>query len=353
MSIQARSRRHRAFALVEVSAVVIILLLVAVIAGVLIPDARRRARLAGSIQNLQFIGKGAASFAADRENRVFSFDWEPGVHRCENYVFPASSSYNDAASDQAVCILRQRAGRNDITAIRGWVPFVLYNHLPLVDYLDESLPSSKFISPGDAPRLAWQRAVTQDPNDPSTPYFNLTCRPAGTGNNEKRWPYSSSYEVQPSFYSPDALRVLPGGQQVPTVAQSSMGHRYYEVGSAATVLGRRRMDEVHFPSHKAMMYETNQRFYGSRELFFMYDEARVPVLTADGGATVRSGANRGFHPNTPNSQNPSRVNYIPETSWETPTANGAQSELVFGGMRWTRSGLRGRDFLGPEVPWVP
>jgi hypothetical protein len=112
---------------------------------------------------------------------------------------------------------------------------------------------------------------------------------------------------------------------------------------------------VRYPSHKAMMYETNQRFFGSRELFFMYPEARVPVLMADGSAGVRSikQSNPGFQPNMPTDPNPTRVLYTPELSWETPTASGEASETVNGGIRWTRSGLRGRDFAGPEVPWVP
>jgi hypothetical protein len=115
------------------------------------------------------------------------------------------------------------------------------------------------------------------------------------------------------------------------------------------------MDGVRHPSHKAMMYETNQRFFGSRELYFMYDEARIPVAFADGGVSVRSmaGANLGFRPNTPTSPLQSRFPYRPELTWETPTPSGASEELVFGRIRWTRSGLRGRDFMGPEIPWTP
>jgi hypothetical protein len=250
--------------------------------------------------------------------------------------------------------MRERGNRPDITAIRGWAPHVLYNHLVLADYLGDALPGDMFVSPGDAPRLSWRRAVTQDPNDPNTPFFNLVCRPGGTDNPTKRWPYSSSYEMQPSFYSPDALMSTPQGV-VPTVAQDPSGHRYYLIGNSLTVLGHRRMDEVRYPSHKAMLYETNQRFFGSRELFFMYPEARVPVLTADGSAGVRSiaRANLGFQPNSPSNSLPTRVNYVPETTWEAPTANGGATEFVYGVIRWTRSGLRGRDFAGTEVPWAP
>ncbi len=355
MSTRSSLHGRRGFALVELAVVILILLLLGVIASLLLPDARRRARLAGSIQNLQQIGKAATSFAADKNNRIFSFDWEPGIHQCGNYTFPVSTTYMEAAADQAVCILRERGNRTDIQTIRGWFPHVLYSHLVLIDYVPGSLPGDVFASPGDGPRLAWQRAIRENPKDPNTPYFSLQCRPAGNSNGDKRWPYSTSYELQPSFYSPDALQTVQGGTSIPTVVQDPGGHRFYQAGTSATVLGNRRFDEVRYPSQKAMMYEANQRFYGSRELFFMYSEARIPILFADGTASVRttSRANLGFFPNTPSSSNPTRVNYSPELSWETPTSNGGSAELVNGVFRWTRSGLRGRDFAGPEVPWVP
>jgi hypothetical protein len=353
---RATPRTHRrAFVFVELIIVLLVCLCAVVLASLVLPDARRRARLAGSIQNLQQIGKAGTSFAADKDNRAFSFDWEPGPHQCGDYTFPVSTTYNDAAADQAVCILRERANRTDITIIRAWVPHILYNHLVLVDYVGGFPPSEVFTSPGDTPRLAWQRAVRENPEDPNTPFFSLTCRPAGNSNNEKRWPYSSSYEVQPSFFSADAIQFPPGQPPIPTIQQDPSGHRFYQVGTPATVLGNRRLDEVRHPSHKAWMYEANQRFYGSRELFFMYAEARVPILFADAGVGVRSSskANLGFIPNSPASLSPSRVSYTPDLTWETPTANGAASEILNGVFRWTRSGLRGRDFGGPEVPWVP
>ena len=87
----------------------------------------------------------------------------------------------------------------------------------------------------------------------------------------------------------------------------------------------------------------------------MYPEARIPILFADASVTVRSTsrANFGFNPNVPMSVSPTRVNYGPDLAWETPTAIGGSNELVNGMFRWTRSGLRGRDFAGPEIPWTP
>jgi hypothetical protein len=112
---------------------------------------------------------------------------------------------------------------------------------------------------------------------------------------------------------------------------------------------------VAFPSQKAMVYEQFQRFFGSRVLYGAYEEARVPILFADGGVSVRAtnDSNLGFFPNSPFNPGPLRFNYRPDLGYEPPALNGASAELVTGHYRWTRSGLHGRDFGGPEVPWVP
>jgi hypothetical protein len=353
----SKSRARPGFALLELAVCICVLGGAVLIAALLVPDARRRARLAGSITNLQQLGAAAHAFATDNENRVFSFSWTPGPHSCGGFVFPNAGTHAEAAADQAICIIRERGNRPDITTVRGWIPHVLYSHLALNDYLADPLPSPVLASPGDAPRIAWQRAArvaARDPSDLGSSYFRLLCRPSpGTNSTgEKRWSYSSSYELQPSFFSPDAQVNTPEGLR-PTVAQGST-HRQYTIPVNTAALGTRRMDEVWYPSHKAMMYESAQRFFG-RDVWLAAPEARVPILFADGSGSTRSTnrANFGFLPNTPTSPNPTRIEYQPEPSWEVPATNGGVSEFYNGVFRWTRSGLRGRDFMGPEVPWVP
>lgn len=346
--------RSSAFALVEVVAVVLIVAAAITLATVGLPDARRRSMASGSVQNLAQLGAGARSFAADSSDAIFSFSWHAGeTHQCGDLTFPVPTTDNQAAADQAVCIMRERGNRPDIVQISAWLPYVMYNTLPLLDYLNEDLPSRIAVSPGDRNRLLWQQAVTTVPGNPNEAFFGTSSRPSppSTDNASKRWPYSSSYEMQPSFYSPDAM--VDG---VPTISQAGAPtHRNFYSGDARTPLGRRTFSEVRFPSQKAMMYETEDRFFGPRRAFLMYDEARVPVLLADGSAGVRSinQTNGGFDPANPLGSSPTRVAYIPELSWESPTLSGAVVEYVNGHIRWTRSGLLGRDFGGPEVPWSP
>jgi hypothetical protein len=215
--------------------------------------------------------------------------------------------------------------------VHGWLPHLSYNQLVLAEYLDQPLPTKTAVSPEDLLRLGWQAGA-----------------PGPGGGN--RWRFSSSYEPGPAFWSPDAQ--ING---VPTVQQHTYPHRLFSAGNESTRLGTRRMAEVVFPSQKAMIYENFQRSFGARQPYFMYEEARLPVLSADGGAAVRStsDANVGFIPNSPLDPSPTMVVYTPDVNWESPPLNGFAQEIVTGHYRWTRSGLRGRDFGGPEVPWSP
>ncbi|MGE3108322.1 MAG: type II secretion system protein [Phycisphaerales bacterium] len=346
-----RGAGDRAFVLAELLCVIALLLVLAVVIAVLGPENRYRSQMAGSLNNLQRLGSGIADYGLQSSDSVVSFTWRAGESRtCDDYAFPVAGSDLDAAANQAVCILRRQTGRTDITQISGWFPHLFYNMLPLLEYLDEPLPSRLVVSPGDNVRVAWQDAVRRDPADPNGPYFNMRCRPGypSASNTDKRWPFSSSYEMPPAFYSPDAAV-----GNVQTIAQSNT-HSLFFFG-ASTPLGRRLLSDIRHPSQKAMMYESNQRFFGSREPFFMFAEARVPVLLCDGSVVVRSSsyANQGFQPNSPTSSLPTQVNYVPDVAWETPPPNGSSNQFTPARMRFTRSGLLGRDFGGPEVPWAP
>ncbi|MCH9058952.1 MAG: hypothetical protein IIB55_10025 [Planctomycetes bacterium] len=46
--------------------------------------------------------------------------------------------------------------------------------------------------------------------------------------------------------------------------------------------------------------------------------------------------------------NPTLYDYVPR-DWEPPTIDGSFRERVTGYYRWTRGGIKGRDFDGPEI----
>jgi hypothetical protein len=299
-------------------------------------DSRRRSRAAGSIDNLRFIGAGTQSYAADNADSLWTLSWRAGAQQTEYPDLNNASTDLIAAANQAVYIMRRLGGMPQVQRPFNWVPHILYSHLPLVEHLGASLPSRVFVSPEDRNRLSWQRDAAG--------FLALPNIPPG-GSEALRWIFSSSYETGPAFWSADAIA---NGQQ--TVTQSNQ-HYAYQVPNLAQ-LGRRTLSEVRFPSSKAHYWETHQRDLAVRVPFFAIPFARVPVLTVDGSAQVRSAeyTNRGFKPNSPADPSPTQFTYLPD-NWEPPAMNtsNTQGDVVIGRMRWTRWGLRGRDFNGPQV----
>lgn len=332
--------RPQGFALWELAAAIAVVAILAAMAAVSLSESRRQASLGDNFANLKQFAIGTSAYAADNDDRTWAFSWEAGVQYVPN--IPPAGSQIEAAAFQAVHIIRTRSEQPYFPHIVGWFPHLRYSHLVLLDYLESRLPQRFVAAPEDHLRLLWQA-------DPINiyPYLPPHQRPGGPAS--ERWPYSSSYELPPAFYSQDA-----SGPNGTTVSQDA-GFSQHTYWTGTLPLGGRRLSEIAFPSQKVMLYEDHQRHFGPRFVYFMYTEARVPLLLSDGSAALRrtADANRGFHPSNPTSLTmPTRVTYQPAI-WEAPPLNGASEELVTAHYRFTRSGLRGRDFDGPEVPWVP
>ncbi len=363
MSRPLSSGGRRAFTLVEL---LVVLTIIALLVGILLPalgQARRASRASLCRTNLKQFGVAFANYASDYSDRIASFTWKPGVTHSvseiypgsgDTYTFPAAGNYNQAASDQAVAILRFRAERTDITQITGWIPHVMYSHLVLNDYLQQRLPEKMVVCPADRHRLNWQEAGQSGPIDQGAAYFALTDRPnyPTADNANKRWPYSSSYQLVPCGYSPDKqINSVTG--PIPTVAQSSDGHRFYTVGTSRTVLGHRRLSEITFPGSKVALFDPHQRHESRGDLFYAYAIATQPLLFFDTSVSERRTAdsNLGFFPNTPASPLPTEINYQPDLNWESPRIeDGTRKWQTKGRYQWCREGLRGVDFGGGEVP---
>ena len=119
------------------------------------------------------------------------------------------------------------------------------------------------------------------------------------------------------------------------------------------VLGRRKLDDVSYPSQKVLLYETYQRFTGP-EQYFAFEDSQVPALFYDGHSdNVRTkDSNYGFEPNRPGSgaDEPEEISetyiYSPLRWWDPI---GAERQTVPVYYDQTRLGLQGVDFGGDPV----
>lgn len=323
--------RCAAFALPELAATLVIVGVA--VAMLLVEGGAGRARLehnsAASQDQLRWIAGVTASYAADFQDRQWALSWKAGQTPSSFADLAFAETHRQAASHQAVDILRRRAGELGIPPISNWIPSIYYSHLPLADYLDVALPMFEFVSPADEHTLKWAR----DPEAFAAGAFQpLQPEPAPV---TQRYPYSSSYELG------TALATTPASG-AGAMLQAETHNRFYTY--AETEFEGALHSDITFPSSKVLVFDREQRIAGRR--FALQEEAIVLVLAADGSTSRQRTAqtNRGWQPSQPWSGAYTRFVYDP-AAWKAQSGAG---QLMAGHYRWTRCGPEGRDFGGPE-----
>ena len=320
------------FALPELGALVFVAALGLALLIPALNDTRRQAGLGRDIGNLRQIGQWTGMYAADNDGVYWTFSWEAGHQNSQWPGLNVASDKLQAAVTQAIDIIRRRTGRVTFPLLGGWIPHVLYSHLPLVDYLDRQLPDFAFISTADTYRLMW----AADPLAFDQGAF-LPFQPPPS-NATKRWPYSSSHRLATSIFdgSPVGVRISQTTHGSYTVPMTNMFGTH--------VMGGQPLANVVFPSHKVHINFSESRHFNTNQ-FCISDGARLPLLMADGSIQIHNSqdANPGWQPNTPSSGQPTVLNYTPRI-WEAPTSTGAPTEEVIGRFLWTRDFLAGIDF---------
>jgi prepilin-type N-terminal cleavage/methylation domain-containing protein len=282
---------RRGFTLIEL---LVIIAIIALLIGILLPamsKARRVGRIAICGSNMHQMGVATHSYAADFQDKIFSFTWRaksPTTPHAGSSSDPiiqnllvASTDDLDACSIQASDIIRRRSADQNWQPITdGWIPHVLYTHLVLQDYLAARLPEKMVVCPEDTTRLAWHDKYA---------FFGDRIRPMqpAPAFPSHRWPFSSSYQIVPASYSFDR----PGAKSVIIGVDP---HSFYSWTPAATgpmtqdALGKRRIGDVAFPSSKVQMHDGQDRHSTSKyQKFFADPSGNNLLLMFDQSAGMR------------------------------------------------------------------
>ncbi|MCB9844594.1 MAG: prepilin-type N-terminal cleavage/methylation domain-containing protein [Phycisphaeraceae bacterium] len=340
---------RRAFTLIEL---LVVIAIIAILIAILLPalgEARKTARRTLCLSNLKQQGTAHAGYQAEYQNNIASFTWQAGNYQTQYADLRTANSSLGYTMNQATDILRRRSIFDP-----GWgklterVPHRRYNHLVLLDYLAARLPEALVVCPEDRMQLSWHelvvRASTTGNKDDLIPQEVTTLVSDQIFN--QMWPFGSSYQIVPAAYSPD----MKVGSQL-TIDQAGGTHNLFSVPDNCP-LGRRRYDEVSFPSQKVVQFEFHDWHSHRVPVFYAYEKAKSGVLYFDGSASPveTQFTNLGFVPNAPTRPIPSYFLYAPNSyGFEPPTLNGNVTERVTGHYRWTRGGLRGVDVDSTEI----
>jgi len=296
----------------------------------LFPQSRAAFAIPDLPGQLRWLAGATSSYAADNSDLFWSFSWKAGSLPHSDPTLPATASSDlQAAGIQAADILRRRTGRSDIEPDLG-LPHALFNHLPLVDYIETLLPNFNLVAPSDRHRLNWARDPDAFDHGAFLPY---QPDPAHAGS--RRFPYSTSYAVPAAWWNPNN-----------TINQNDLSQHRWSLPPDSD-LEAVALTDVNWPAQKVMAHDQEQREPGPGALYCVDRSARSAILLADGSAGLKdaSDSNLGWQPDSPTSLSPTRFRYEP-APWEAQSGAGA---IMTGHYRWTRGGIEGRDFGGPEI----
>jgi type II secretory pathway pseudopilin PulG len=349
-----------------------VIAIIALLIGILLPaigKARDTAKNVLSQTRMRQLTQGAANYAADNSDRIFSYTWkgppsgDGGFFNGGNttivfFNMPdgktrSATNDTDAASWQQTEILMRVTGRidgdNRFQNFQGRLVHRRYSHIVLLDYLTNTQPEPIAASPFDRNQLEWQAQPTVIDASNNIPYapgsdFAGYDDPAGWTpvGIRQRWPFASSFQTVPAAWNTDGINGSPTYIPVSTTPHLMQGGNNIP-------LGERRYTQVAHPSGKVIQFDEFDRFSSRRELYFAYPDAQTNLSFFDGSVRRQrtADANPGWNPAQPNQER--RQRYVPLHTFPLPKTGLGEATEYCQRYRWTRYGLKGIDFGGSEI----
>ncbi len=355
---------RRAFTLIEL---LLVLAIIALLISLLLPgmcNARNAARTSVCMSNMRQLVTASFTYGSDSKGQIAALNWTPGTagRPFVNGDTPLSVIGGDGIlliqGKQAKDILDRRSSQN-LTLVQNRYFNRNYWHLPLVDgwYLGGTNAVVPAVGcPSDSWVNLWQRNVGNravlmgaGPETSAIP----------NGAYEMYRPFWSTYQLVPVAFSVDRRQ---GTTIFPAFAYDNFHHIFQ---NASFPIGKRRFDEVNFPSQKVLMFDVFDRHSRGCKvpIWHAYDQAAQPLAFIDTSVrfTKNQNVQYGWRPDNPGSptaaldpRNGQRVyawttyDYNPSTGfrgYDHPTLSGRVSDRVKGYFRWTAQGLKGYDVV--------